>query len=180
MQQELIAGDTLNFLTTVTGYSAADGWVLNWRLVPRTIANPAIVLTSTAEGSDYRTQSPAATTATWAADAYTWTSWVSKGAEVYTVDSGQITIKPNPRTVAAGYDGRSEARKALEQARAALTTYTASQGMTKSYKIADRERVFNSAAEIIKLITYLEAQVTEEERLAGRAEKPSRRIYSRI
>ena len=180
MQQELIAGDTLNFLTTVAAYPASSGWVLHFRLVPRSAGGTPIQLDAVAEGEDHRTQASATTTAAWGADAYSWTSWATLGAESYTVESGQLTIKPNPRTVAAGVDGRSEARKALDQARAALHAYTASNGMTRSYKIADRERVFHSAADIIKLITYLEQQVVEEERLAGRAEKPSRRIYSRI
>ena len=145
--------------------------------MPRTSTNPAILLTAAAEGSEHRTQASATTTAAWAADNYTWTSWVEKGSEKYTIDSSQITVRPDPRTAAAGYDGRSDARKALDDARLALTTYNPLQ---RSYKIADREKVFNSAADIIKFITYLEQQVANEERLAGRAEKPSRRIYSRI
>lgn len=178
--QELIAGDTLNFLTSVPGYPASEGWALKYRLVPRASGNTPLLINPVAEGSDYRTQVPAATTTGYAADQYTWFSWVEKGLETYTVDTGQIIIKPNPRTAAAGYDGRTDARKALEDAKAARTSWISNNGAVRSYKIADREREFNSVSDIIKLITYLEQEVLKEDRLAGRADQPSRRIYTRL
>lgn len=162
MQQELIAGDTLNFLTSVPDYLASDGWALHFRLVPRTGANPAITIDAVAEGDDYRTQVVAANTSAYAADSYTWISWVTKGAEVYTIESGQITIRPNPRSVAAGYDGRSLAEKSLADLRTAFATFTATNGTTRSYRIADRERVFNSASDILVQISYWEREVARE------------------
>lgn len=179
MQQSLTAGDTLNFATTTPGYSAADGWALSFRLVPRSSSGTAIELNTTAEGEAHRCQAGPSTTELWLPDAYTWTSWVTRSTESYTINSGQITIKPNPRTVAAGYDGRSQMRRALDDSRTALAAYNPTQ---KSYKIADRERVFNSAADIIKLITYLEQQVAKEDALSGNTSGPalSRRIYSRL
>lgn len=180
MQQELIAGDTLNFLTVVPDYLASDGWVLKFRLVPRTVGGTAIPITATAEGADHRVTVPAATTAGWGADSYGWTSWAEKAAEVYSVQSGQITMRPNPRTAAAGTDLRSTARKALDDAKAALATFVASNGMTSSYRIGDRERAFRSTAEIVKLITYLEQQVQSEELLSGSRQALGRRIHSRI
>ena len=167
MQQELIAGDTLNFLTSVPGYLASDGWTLHFRLVPRTGANPAIVIDTIAEGQDHRSQVVAATTQNWAADSYSWSSWVTKGAEVYTIDAGQITVKPNPRSVAAGYDGRSLAQKTLDDLRIAFATFSSTGGTTRSYKIADRERVFNTAADILTQITYWENEVSREANAAA-------------
>ena len=180
MQQELIAGDSLNFLTSVADYPASAGWVLKFRLVPRTAGGTPIALTAIAEGDDHRTAVAAATTAAWAPDSYGWSSWVELGAEQYTVQSGQIVVRPNPRIVAAGTDLRSSARKALEDAKAAHHAYVASNGMSASYKIGDRERVFRSVGEIIKLINYLEQQVATEEVLAGTRQELGRRIHSRI
>ncbi|WP_428421954.1 hypothetical protein [Methylibium sp.] len=177
MQQELIAGDSLNFLTTLPEYPAGAGWVLKYRLAPATAGGTAIDLQATAEGDAYRIATAAATTATWSADRHTWSAWVEKAGEVYTVDSGQILIKPNPRTLAAGYDGRSLAHKALDDAKAALAAWKPTQ---RRYKVGEREMEFSSTADIIKLITYWEQQVKAEDVLAGRAEKVGRRIYSRI
>lgn len=161
MQQELIAGDTLNFLTTVAEYPASSGWVLKFRLVPRTSTNPAIALTAAAEGDDHRTTSSAAVTSGWAADSYTWTSWAEKAAEKYSVESGQIVIKADPRTVAAGYDGRSIAEKAYDQARAALAAWTPT---TRKYRINDREMEFSSKADAVGCVHYWQNELAKERR----------------
>lgn len=177
MQQELIAGDTLNFTTTTPGYSAADGWVLKYRLVSRTVGGAAITLTGTAEGEAHRVQASATATAAWVAGTYGWSAWVEKAGEKYTVQDGQILVKPDPRTVAAGTDTRSQARRALDDARTALAAWTPTM---RRYRIGDREREFSSTADVIKLIAHLEREVEAEDRLAGRVVKPGRRIYSRI
>ena len=93
------------------------------------------------------------------------------------VDQGQLVVKPDPFTVAAGYDGRSTARKALEDARTALAAWNPTR---RKYRIGDREMEFASTADIIKLITWWEQQVSREDVLAGRAENVGRRIFSRI
>lgn len=178
-QQQLVAGDTLNFLATAVGYSAADGWVLNYRLVPRSAGASAIDIVSTAEGDDHRVQIAAATTASWTAGEYGWTSWVAKDGEKYTVQSGHITIKPDPRTAAAGADTRSQARKALDDARAALAAWSPTR---KRYRIGDREIEFQTAGDIIALISHWEAQVQREDRAerinSGRPDK--RKAYVRL
>ncbi|MGL4576372.1 MAG: hypothetical protein ACRCV9_16430 [Burkholderiaceae bacterium] len=179
MQNKLVAGDTLNFLTCTPGYSAADGWQLQFRLVPHGSSGAAITVGSIAEGESHRTQVPPITTAAWVAGLYSWSSWVERSGETYTVNSGTISIAPNPRTVPAGYDGRSQLRKALDDAKAALANYNPTQ---RSYKIADREKVFNTAAEIIKYITYLEQQVAAEEAAKNGGSGPAvtRRILTRL
>lgn len=160
MQQELIAGDSLSFLTTVSEYPASSGWVLKFRLVPRTGTNSAIELTAAAEGELHRTTASAASTSAWAADNYTWASWVEKGAEVYSIENGQIVVKPNPRTVAAGHDGRSEAEKALDDANAALAAWTPT---TRRYKINGREMEFNGQADILAIISHWTMAVQREQ-----------------
>lgn len=179
MQANLVAGDTLNFLTATPGYSAADGWLLKFRLVPLSTSGTPIQINTTPEGADHRAQVAPAVTATWIAGAYSWTSWVERSGETYTVNTGQISIAPDPRTVAAGYDNRSQTRRALDDARTALAAYNPT---VRSYKIADRERVFNSAGDIIKLITYLEQQVAVEDAQSGNSSGPklSRRIFTRL
>lgn len=181
-QQELVAGDSLNFLTGGGSYPASSGWVLKYRLVPRTVGGTAILLTATAEASDFRVAVAATTTATWVADSYNWFSWVEKSGETYTVASGQLVVKPDPRTVAAGHDGRSQAEKALDEAKAAYSTYTTSRGTTRRYRIGDREMEFSSSADIVQLINYWELQVKRERRQKALAEgrpDPSR-TYVRL
>lgn len=161
MQQTLIAGDTLNFLTSLADYPATGGWTLKFRLVPRTSTNAAIALTASAEGAEHRTTVATSVTATWAADNYSWTSWVEKAAEKYSVDSGQIVVKADPRTVAAGYDGRSVAERAFDQAQAAVAAWTPT---TRKYRINDREMEFSSKADAVGALHYWQNEVAKERR----------------
>jgi phosphoribosylaminoimidazole carboxylase (NCAIR synthetase) len=103
--------------------------------------------------------------------------WAERGAESTTLATGQIQLQPNPRTLAAGADTRSTARKALEDLKAAVAAWNP---MRKAYTIAGRSMEFNSVAEILKLINHFESQVAAEDQLAGRAEKLGRRIFTRI
>ena len=84
MQQKLYAGDTLNFLTSTPGYSAAEGWSLKFRLIPRS-TGAAVVLLTTPESADHRCQISPAVTALWVTGAYTWVSWVERTGETYTI-----------------------------------------------------------------------------------------------
>ena len=161
MQQTLVAGDSLNFSTTVVGYSAASGWALHFRLLPASGA--PIDLSTQPEGATFRCQVAAAATAPWVAGTYTWASWVEKDGEVYTVETGQIVIRQNPRTALAGYDTRTTAAKALESCETALANFKSTGGLVKKYMIAGREMEFQGLADIMKLLSYWRLRVANEQ-----------------
>lgn len=180
MQSQLEAGTTLNYEATVAHYPSGEGWTLRYRLVPQSASAAAIDILATpaGDGRSYLVQASAAQTSAWTPGAYSYAAWVTNGAgEVYPAQSGFIEILPDPRQAAPGSDLRSQARRALDDARAAFAAWSPLQ---RRYKIADREREFNSAADILVVIRYWEQQVAIEDRLAGRAEPISRRIYTRI
>ena len=163
MLERLVLGSTLNFATTVSGYSAADGWVLKFALVPRTGSSGALTLTSAADGEQHRVQVASTTTASWTAGVYSWYSWVEKGTEKYDVARGSTELVANPRTAPGPLDLRTEAQKALDAARAALAAWTPTQ---RRYRIAGREMEFAGTAEILKVVSYWEGQVAREENAA--------------
>jgi hypothetical protein len=182
MQDILVAGDSVNFATPVAGYSAADGWVLKFRLVPREAGGTAIDITTSADGDQHRTQLTAAETAAWTAGTYGWASWVDKDTESYTVASGQCVVRPNPRLAAAGTDSRSLPRRTLDDLLAARSTWASTHGRTRRYKIGDREREYASAAELDAEIRFWQGQLAEElaaERLAN-GQPPRNRVLVRF
>lgn len=158
----LRAGDTYSQLVELDAYPASAGWVLKSRFVPRA-GGSAIPLTASAEGDAHRLAATAAVTAGWLPGDYAVAHWVEKGAEVYTVATGQLSIAPNLRTVVDG-DTRSQAEQALAAARAAFAAWTPTQ---RRYKIGDREMEFNSTAEILRTISYWEQQVAREQGTAA-------------
>lgn len=182
MLDRLVLGDTLNYATTVAGYPASEGWTLSYRLVPRSGAGTAIEFSCSADTTDpeaHRAQVSAATTAAWAAGAYSWFSWVSKAAEKYSVSTGAITLVADPRSSSGPLDLRTEAEVALAQAKAALAAWTPT---TRSYTIGQRSMTFNSTADIIPIIQYWEREVAKERRAAARASglDTGRNVYVRL
>lgn len=174
----ITAGATLDLgVAPVSGYSAADGWALKVRLASRTAGGTAVTLTAVADGDGWRLQASATVTADWSVGPMAWAAAVVRGDDVVPVADGQTTVRPNPLALAAGDDQRSQARRALDDARAALAAWTPTR---KRYKVGEREMEFNTPADIIKLITYWEQQVLAEDIQAGRTTRPARRIYSRI
>ena len=177
MQDRLVAGDTLDFSTTVADYLASDGWTLVFRLVPRGSGSP-IVLTSVADGDAHRIQEGAATTAGWAAGTYSWASWVEKAGERYSLSSGTCTILANPATQTQNLDLRSDAKRALDDARAAFYTMSA-QPQVKRYSIGGRQMEFRDIADLVAHIDKLERDVAAEERDERKAKGyADRRRYS--
>lgn len=179
MQQNLIVGDTLSFTTTLADYPASAGWSLTYRLVPRT-SGSAIEIAASASGDDHVVSVSATTTALWAAGEYSWSGYVSKAGERHTVESGTITIKPDPGVVAA-LDGRSQAAKAVDDLRAALATYTASSGHVSEYSIAGRTMKFKGSDDILKLLSYWEIELQRERaaEAAAKGQASPRRYYLR-
>src|SRR5574341_1665495 len=172
---QIYVGDTLNFTTYVREYLPSDGWTLKFRLLPRS-AGAAIAITTSQDATDtslHRTQVTAATTAAWTSGEYSWHSYVEKGAESYSVASGQITLRPNPRT-ASTLDNRSVAKTALDNVRAVLSG-KASSGVL-SYSINGRALQNYSIEELLKLENKLVADVKREDLAeAMAAGQPSRR-----
>jgi len=165
MRQDIIAGDTLSFLTSVPLYPPSAGWALNFRLVPSTAANANIDLAAVAEGQGYRTQASAQVTANWAADTYTWSSWVVRGTESYTVESGKVFIRANPRTMAAGYDTRSKSQQVLDAINLEIQARITG-GATLEYSIGNRSLKKEPMAALMALRSQYRLIVARERRAA--------------
>ncbi len=164
----LVAGDTLDFLTPLADYPQGDGWTLKHRLVPRfstPTQSPIEISTTTFSGGAYRTQVGPSTTATWAAGDYAWHSWVEKTGARQKVDSGLVTVQPDPSTLTQGHDGRSDARKVYDGLMALWVSHsTSGRALTSEYTIAGRTMKFRDSADLLKQLQYWKGQVDSEER----------------
>jgi hypothetical protein len=162
----IAAGDTVTWRRDLPDYPASE-WTLKYRLI-----NPSgpIDITADADGAAHAVSVSAATTAAWAAGTYLWQSFVEAGAARHTIGTGTMVIKPDLAAMSGGYDARSTARKALDDARAARAAYIATNGHVAEYEIAGRRMKYKNAAEIEAHIQALEREVASEakaERLAA-------------
>lgn len=179
----LYAGDTLSLTRPPSGRPPSDGWVLKAKLIPRSGAAGTVALTGAAGAGDQHELTVApAVTAVWPAGAYSLTLWVERGSDVYTVDTVQLDVLPNPRTATAAIDTRTLAERTLADLKAAFASWSSTRGMQRKYRINEREMEFASADEILKLISYWEGAVAKEMEAARRAAggKPRNKIKVRF
>lgn len=174
---QIIAGDTLQFRTAVPDYPADAGYTLTYRLVPRAAGAP-IEIVATAAGADYVVTAAAAVTAAWTPGEYAWHAYVERAGARYTRGTGPVTILPDPATAPAGTDSRSQARKAVEDLKLALAAWNP---LRRSYAVGDTTMTFNGAAEILRLLSYWEAQLAGEDSANAIAAgmKSPHRVYVR-
>lgn len=168
---KLIAGDTLDFTTSVADYPASDGWTLKYRLVPRftsPVQTPIVMTAATHEVTSYRVQIGPSTSAGWTAGTYGWSSWVEKsGARATLEQGGEVTIAPDPATAEQGVDFRSDAEQALAAVKA-LIKGKATSGQ-EEYRINGRMLRSFPLPDLLALQAKLEADVTRERRAAALA-----------
>lgn len=180
MRAQLVVGDTVDFVTTLPDYPVAT-WTLTYYLLPRTSGTPITITCVAGDGEyDHRCGASALLTAAWTPGEYSWRALVSSGIERYEVDSGTVTLLPDPATATA-YDIRSQAEIALEDAKAALAAFQSSGGRVKSYSIAGRSMEFDAAGDILKLVSYWQVEVTREQaaKQVAKGQSDPRRIYLR-
>jgi hypothetical protein len=159
-QQELIAGDSLVFTTSVPDYPPTAGYTLTYRLMRRDAAGTAITFSATASGDLYAVNVAPGTTATWTAGTYTWAAYASKVGERYTVAQGELVIKADPATIGAPYDNRSHARKVLDAIQAVLENRASTDQQQVS--IAGRTLTRMPVTELLRLRSIYAAEVAAE------------------
>lgn len=174
----ITAGDTLVLRTSVPDYPASAGWVLTYRIFPREGNAPAVQFACIADAQApavHAADIDAQVTALWLPGPYGWASWATLGAFTRSVAAGSVRVLPDPRTVIVG-DSRSMAQRALDDAQAALASWSPT---TRSYTIGDRQMTFASVNEILPLISYWRTEVQREQRAADRAAgRPGRRAFA--
>lgn len=135
--QSIIKGDTLKFKKSLPDYSAADGWTLAYTFLGPTKQT----VTATADGADFLVS---ASTSAWTAGDYAYQGKVSKGAEVYTVSTGSITVKPALADGTAGTDQRSQTKRILDALLAAFEGRASRTDLQYSISVGGSSRTIQS------------------------------------
>lgn len=183
MKTEIVIGDTLDFETSVPDYPNTDGWTLTFRLIPIT-SGSAITFSASGTPVDdplgYRVQLAPATTAAWTAGDYAWNSYLVKSGARQTLESGQVTLLPDPAVATAPRDNRSHSRICLDNIEAVLEGRSSKD--QDEFQIAGRMLKRTPFAELRKARDYYRAEVAREdaaERLAN-GEVPKSKVVVRL
>jgi hypothetical protein len=164
-RSNLIAGDSLDFETEIVdsggnAYTADDGWAAKYRLIPRA-SGAVIEINGTYANGIWRFQASTGATSGWTADTYSWSLIVSKTGLRVTVEQG-ICVVAADVGAATLLDGRTQAERALDDAKAALANFNATGGRVKAYSIAGRSMEFDNGGEILKLVSFWTGEVNNE------------------
>jgi hypothetical protein len=134
---------------TVTPKSFRQGRTVKWTIpspdyppsswaltVDFSNANDARTITATNNGDGTFLVTISATDSAkfWPAE-YAWAAKVTKGSEVYELESGRITVLPD---LSKAVDGRSNAQQRLDQIQEALRLFSLKSPQVKSYMISGR------------------------------------------
>jgi len=164
VKTEIVIGDTLDFETSVPDYPNTDGWTLNFRLIP-IVTGTAISFTAagtpTEDVDGYRVQLAPATTAAWTAGDYAWNSYLTKTGARVTLESGQVTLLPDPAVATAPRDNRSHARKVLEAIEAVIEGRATKD--QEEYAIGDRSLKRTPIADLLKMRSRYMQEVANED-----------------
>lgn len=155
--QEVTAGDTVKWNRSFSDYPANDGWVLSYKLLN---AAGKIEITAGASGADHAVNVAAATTAGWAAGSYNWQAYVTKAAERYVVDEGQMVVQANFATLNT-LDSRSHNKKVLDSINAVIENRATLD--QESYSIMGRALKRTPMADLLKLKDKYQALYNAEQ-----------------
>lgn len=181
---QMVVGDTWSFLVTSDDYPAST-WTLTLYLVPRftSPSQSTIELTSAAEGDDHRFAVAATVTATYKPGQYSYITRASDGTQKFTLDAtawgGEVTLLPDPAVAVQGDDHRTQAQKAIDDLKAALATYTTTNGHVQEYEINGRRMKFRSTKEITEMIDFWQKERAGEIRkdAIARGMADPRKVY---
>lgn len=142
-------------------YPASQGWTLaySFRKENGTGAGAdALEKTAVASGDAFAVTLSTADTNGKTVGKWIWTAFISKSGERYQVDSGSLVIKQDLSQVTSAYDGRSDAKKALDNATAIWQGVT----LEKSYTIDGRVWTSHDMAEIILMKNRAQTDYNDE------------------
>ncbi len=129
------------------------------------LRGPSVIdVPATRDGSRHVWDVPALDTSAWAPGLYSYTIRATDGDAVHEVESRSVRITPDIAAATAGYDGRSENRKALDAIQAVLAKRATMDQRRYRIRSGDGERELErmSVDELLKLQAHFQQKVNDE------------------
>lgn len=166
ISDRLYAGTTWAWTVDVPGYSAADGWGLNY-ILTNASASFDFSDDDSATGTTFSVEVAGASTTACTEGDYTWQLFAVKDDDRRFVSSGSVKVLPDISDGSTHLDSRSHARKVLD-AVGAVIEGSASKDQ-QSYSVNGRSLSRRSLDELQKLRGHYLAEVRAEESEAAQA-----------
>lgn len=151
----MTAGLSFSACFDLPNYPAPD-----WTITLYLRGPSQIDIASEPSGSQHLLSASPAVTATWLPGEYWYTIRASNGTDVSEVEKGQLLIEQDLVLQPAGYDGRSEAQKALDAIDAVLANRATLD--QERYRINNRELYRTPIDQLLKLRSFYRSRVRQE------------------
>lgn len=148
----IVAGDTVKWKKSLSDYKASASWVLTYALR----GAKAIDITAAASGDDHLVDLSAATTGGYTPGTYSFSAYVTKSGERYTVATGYITVKVNLATATTFTDRLLTLQSDVD----AINAFLSKNYNYASYSIGGRSLNKYSLTELYKLRSVLMSELS--------------------
>lgn len=145
----------------------------DWSLTYELRGPSQLTLNATPEGDGWRVKVAPDQSAALVAGDYAAVMQLNRPDERMTVGRVKLNILPDPSKVDAPFEARSIAEKALADCKAALASFSGSNGKIKSYTIGGRSTEFHSLADLLQLRNFWSRQVLLERAKASGRKNPT-------
>jgi hypothetical protein len=175
MQKTLYAGDTLKQPISLAEFPASEGWVHQTRLAPQS-GEGALTIAAAPNADDFTLTISSAVSSPLEPGKWTYTQWVEKAGERYTVAEGEITILVNPANAATGIDTRSHVKKTLDALELMIEGKAGRD--VQSYTINGRQLQHYDIGDLLKMRDKYKAEYANE--LSGGKPRKGGKIHVRM
>lgn len=151
----ITAGVTLRIEVSLAEYPAPD-----WSLDLRMVGIAALDVSSEAMGTGHVLAADPVTTAAWESGRYAYQLRATDGTDVVQIERGELVIAQDLDQAAAGFDGRSHARRVLDAIEAVIEDRATKD--QQSYTINNRSLSRTPLADLLKLRAKYRAEVQAE------------------
>lgn len=134
----------------------------DWTLVYLFRGPSLLSLQAVPEGDGWRTNLSMVDSAQLLPGTYIWSAYLTKQGERKSIEGGTLYITPDLQAATLASDGRSLARRALDDCEAALAKFQSSGGKVKAYSIGTRQTEFHSLSELMALRDMWQRKVNAE------------------
>jgi len=161
----ITAGDSVSWLDTPWLDTTKSSWVTSalWDLVYELRGQTQLTPLTTAQGDGWASSITSVASASLQPGTYVWAAYLKNAAgDRRNIGGGTLTVIANLAAVTAAIDGRSQARRALDDCEAALARFSSSGGKIKSYSIGGRQTEFHSLTELLSVQAFWQRKVNNE------------------
>lgn len=159
--EDFVKGDTVKWRISETNYLPSDGWILTYEFAS-VGDHKQVVGTDNGDETHLITISTTVSK-TFKNDYYAYVGYVELSGERYTTREGGLQVNPALGQRISGFDGRSHARKTLDDIEKLIESRMSGQDDLISFSVANRSSTVMEMSDLVTLRSQYQEYVRQED-----------------